>query len=141
MSAPEWTVDRVLLEPKKAVALLNESARLHRDANKRINDLLTANNRYLERAQAAEAEIARWQERWERQASITDRAQDRADAAEVAGRSSTVPLTGAVLADALGCFWNAAIGEAHNRQGGMDVASIMAVGIAAIATRLTEDRK
>lgn len=141
MSATEWTVDRILLEPKKAVALLNESARLHRDANKRIRDLLEANNRYLEEARIARRELAGATERAMMMLDAKNHWRDRADAAEVAGRSSTVPLTGAVLADALGCFWNAAIGEAHTRQGGMDVASIMAVGIAAVAARLTEDGK
>lgn len=51
---------------------------------------------------------------------------------------AAAPLTKEDLADALECFWNAAIGEAHTRQGGMDTASIMAVGIAAVATRLKE---
>lgn len=50
------------------------------------------------------------------------------------------PLTAAHLADALGCFWNAAIGEAHNRQSSaaIDAASVMAVGLAAVASRLAE---
>lgn len=44
------------------------------------------------------------------------------------------------IADALDCFWNAAIGAAHERQSStaMDVASVMAEGIAAISTRLKE---
>lgn len=44
------------------------------------------------------------------------------------------------IADALDCFWNAAIGEAHNRQSSaaMDTASVMAEGLAAISTRLKE---
>jgi len=48
------------------------------------------------------------------------------------------PLTVAVLADALDCFWNAAIGAAHQQQDGHVLASIMAEGIAAVATRLRE---
>lgn len=46
-----------------------------------------------------------------------------------------------ILADALDCFWNAAIGEAHNRQSAaaMDTASVMATGFAAVAARLREE--
>ena len=47
-------------------------------------------------------------------------------------------LTAAELADALGCFWNAAIGAAHRQQEGMAFASIMVEGIAAVGTRLQE---
>lgn len=42
------------------------------------------------------------------------------------------------IAEALGCFWNAAIGEAHAQQEGAAFASIMAVGIAAVAERFRE---
>lgn len=48
------------------------------------------------------------------------------------------PITKEDLADALDCFWNAAIGEAHTRQAGMDVASILAEGINAVSIRLKE---
>lgn len=64
--------------------------------------------------------------------------------AEIVARlqSSTgdVPLTAAQLSDALDCFWNAAIGDAHNRQSStaMDAASVMAEGIAAVSNRLKE---
>lgn len=47
-------------------------------------------------------------------------------------------LTTENLADALSCFWNAAIGEAHNQRSDMPVASIMAEGFAAIERRLRE---
>ena len=47
-------------------------------------------------------------------------------------------LTKSDLADALGCFWNAAIGEAHRQQDGHMTASILATGIAAVAQRLEE---
>jgi hypothetical protein len=47
-------------------------------------------------------------------------------------------LTAGDLADALGCFWNAAIGEAHTQQEGMPFAAIMAGGVAAVQTRLQE---
>lgn len=52
----------------------------------------------------------------------------------------SAPLTAKQLADALGCFWNAAIGEAHNRQSGvaMDVACVMAEGFRAVEQRLHE---
>lgn len=42
------------------------------------------------------------------------------------------------FADALDCFWNAAISEAHNRQAGIDTACIMAAGMNAVARRLRE---
>lgn len=48
------------------------------------------------------------------------------------------PLTAAQLADAMGCFWNAAINEAHNQREGMAFAAIMAEGMAAIQGRLLE---
>jgi hypothetical protein len=53
------------------------------------------------------------------------------------------PITHAELADALDCFWNAAIGEAHQQGSseGMAVAAIMSVGFAAVATRLREHGK
>jgi len=47
-------------------------------------------------------------------------------------------LTTEGLADALGCFWNAAIGAAHTQQEGMATAAIMAEGIAAVQHRLEE---
>ncbi len=50
----------------------------------------------------------------------------------------TTPVTKADLVDALGCFWNAAIGESHRQQEAMPYAAIMATGIAAIAQRLEE---
>lgn len=48
------------------------------------------------------------------------------------------PLTAADLADALGCFWNAALGEATRQQEGHAFASIMAEGFRAVAARLEE---
>jgi hypothetical protein len=50
----------------------------------------------------------------------------------------TAPLTASVLADALDCFWNAALGAAHQRQEGFATANIMVEGIAAVARRLHE---
>lgn len=49
-------------------------------------------------------------------------------------------LTTEQLADALGCFWNAAIGEAHNKQNDTTFSTIacIAVGLGAVATRLQE---
>lgn len=49
-------------------------------------------------------------------------------------------LTTEALVDALDCFWNAAIGSAHERQSGsaMDLASVLAEGVAAVAQRLRE---
>ena len=48
------------------------------------------------------------------------------------------PITAADLADALGAFWNGAIGESHRRQAGIDFASIMAEGMLAVQVRLQE---
>jgi len=44
------------------------------------------------------------------------------------------------IADALDCFWNAGIGEAHNQQDSTAMATVsaIAVGLAAISTRLKE---
>jgi Holliday junction resolvasome RuvABC endonuclease subunit len=50
------------------------------------------------------------------------------------------PLTAAQLAEAFGCFWNAAIGEAHERESyeAMSTATVMAEGMAAVQRRLEE---
>lgn len=56
-------------------------------------------------------------------------------------RAAGTPLTVEILADALSCFWNAALGAAHNQQAGFDAASIMAEGVGAIANRLAEYSK
>lgn len=49
-------------------------------------------------------------------------------------------VTAAQLADALGCFWNAAIGAAHNSQDSTTFATIGAIsdGLAAVQRRLEE---
>jgi len=104
----EWTIERVILAPQKAVDKLNA-------ADARERDLLEANNAYLQRAREAEAALN--------------------------ALPPVQPLTGSALADALDCFWNAGIGEAHQRRSAeaMDVATVMAVGIAAVANRLKGD--
>jgi hypothetical protein len=51
-----WTIDQVLLRPKLAADLLNEYETLRMRSNKRINDLLNANNRYLEEGREARRE-------------------------------------------------------------------------------------
>ncbi len=50
------------------------------------------------------------------------------------------PLTPAMLADALDCAWNAAIGAAHEQRspGAMDTASVIASAFSAVANRLRE---
>lgn len=50
------------------------------------------------------------------------------------------PLTASQLADALGCFWNAALGSAHSSGNGMVSSAISAVveGVAAVQARLAE---
>lgn len=47
-------------------------------------------------------------------------------------------LTAGQLADALGCFWNAALQAAHDRQEGHTFAPIMVEGVSAVQNRLTE---
>lgn len=108
-SAPDWTLDRVILAPAAALAAIQELEQLRMQSNRHITNLIEANNRYLERARAAEA-----------------------------ARGPLDPLTAPVLADALSCFWNAAIGEARNRDSSvaLDAASVMAEGFAAVADRL-----
>jgi hypothetical protein len=61
-------------------------------------------------------------------------------AIEAYEREKEPPLTATQLADALGCFWNAAIGSANDRQDAtaFSVVGAMAEGIAAIQKRLTE---
>lgn len=49
---------------------------------------------------------------------------------------SEKPLTAADLADALDCFWNAAIG--HSRESGSNPVASVAVGLDAVAKRLRE---
>lgn len=48
------------------------------------------------------------------------------------------PLTARDLADVFGCVWDAAIGAAHQQQGGMDFACILAEAFGAMTTRLVE---
>lgn len=50
----------------------------------------------------------------------------------------TDALTKADLAEALECFWNAAIGATHDQQDGAAVIGPMAQGFAAVALRLRE---
>lgn len=51
------------------------------------------------------------------------------------------PLTASMLADVFGCVWNAAVGEAHTRQAGMDEACIIASAFQAMAVRIQEISK
>lgn len=46
----DWTMDRVLSMPKRVVELLNEVDARATITNRRINDLIEANNRYLQDA-------------------------------------------------------------------------------------------
>lgn len=110
--AGDWTLERVILAPARVADLLNAAEEQATRHNKRVSELLEANNRYLDRARTAEAALA--------------------------ARPATGALTAATLADALNCFWNEAIGEAHQRQTAMsmDVATVMATGLAAVARRL-----
>lgn len=73
-------------------------------------------------------------------AAANNRSMNAEIVARLQGAPSNAALTPAQLADALNCFWNAAIGDAHNRQSStaMDAASVMAEGLAAVAARLNE---
>lgn len=73
-------------------------------------------------------------------AEVNHRSLNAEIVARLNGVSSAKPLTAVQLADALGCFWNAAISAAVDRQSAtaMDVASVMALGLAAVAERLSE---
>ncbi len=46
----DWTLERVILMPLRVAELLNEADERSTQINKRINDLLEANNRYLQEA-------------------------------------------------------------------------------------------
>lgn len=76
----------------------------------------------------------------QRRAAMIDAlaAADAAVAPPAPAMRGGTPITKEDLADALDCFWNAAIGEAHDRQAGMDVASIFASGVNAVSIRLKE---
>lgn len=52
-----WTIDRVILGPKAAVDALDEYERGRRQANERIRDLVETNDRYLNDARTARAEL------------------------------------------------------------------------------------
>jgi len=66
-----------------------------------------------------------------------------AQARELARLRGAKPLTAADLADALGCFWNATIGAAHERQdsAAFSMASVLVEGIAAVQNHLVEQAK
>jgi hypothetical protein len=55
--AQEWTIERVVFAPAKAAEILNAAERQAAAFNRRLNDLLEANNRYLNEARAARDEI------------------------------------------------------------------------------------
>ncbi|WP_378952253.1 hypothetical protein [Mesorhizobium sp. ANAO-SY3R2] len=99
-----------------------------RQSNRRIQELLEANNRYLERARVAERQLAGFTRDFSNVTFATMQT------------TSVAPLTATHLAEALGCFWNAAIGEAHNKQDSTAFAVIgsMAEGVAAIERQLRE---
>lgn len=46
--AGDWTLERVIFAPLRAAELLNEADERATQHNKRLNDLLEANNRYLQ---------------------------------------------------------------------------------------------
>jgi hypothetical protein len=55
--AQDWTIERVVFAPAQAADLLNAAERQATAYNRRLNDLLEANNRYLNEARAARDEI------------------------------------------------------------------------------------
>jgi len=56
----EWTMDRLLLSPSKALAALNSLEERVTAHSRRVSDLLEANNRYIERARKADAGAKEW---------------------------------------------------------------------------------
>lgn len=91
------------------------------DVIDRLNAVRRANLNWTSAAEAVEEELKKIE-------------------AELTATPPVQPLTAERLADALDCFWNAAIGHAHNAQStlAMDTAGSMAEGFAAVANRLRE---
>lgn len=61
--AAEWTINRVVFAPQVAADLLNDMEDRNTRHNKRVNELLEANNRYLNEARAARDELNALKER------------------------------------------------------------------------------
>lgn len=61
--AQEWTLERVVFAPRRAAELLNAAEQQATVFNRRINDLIEANNRYLNEARAARDELKALKER------------------------------------------------------------------------------
>lgn len=61
--AQEWTLERVVFAPARAAELLNAAERQATEHNRRLNDLIEANNRYLNEARAARDELKALKER------------------------------------------------------------------------------
>jgi hypothetical protein len=51
--AQEWTIERVVFAPARAAEILNAAEQQATAFNRRLHDLLEANNRYLNEARAA----------------------------------------------------------------------------------------
>lgn len=51
-----WNMDKLLLQPLRALDLLDEYETHRREHNRRVNDLIEANNRYLNEARCARDE-------------------------------------------------------------------------------------
>lgn len=148
-----------MLNPFEAIALLieagcrrvelhNEQPHRHRDMalsetveaqaaelishyQRRVQELLEANGRYLERARSLQARLVGMQ------VFTQPSSQHPSAIAEAVGAEG--PLTARTLADALDAFWNASVSEGHNRgETAIDCASVMAEGIAAVARQLRQ---
>lgn len=122
-----------------AETLEAQAAELISHYARREQDLLEANSRYLEQARAAEYLLDLALDR-ENVMSAMAKVREARLAHLTQSNPDKTPLTAVGLADALECFWNAAIGSAIDRQTttSMDCASPMAEGFAAVARRLRE---
>lgn len=93
---------------------------------------------YSDDSVAAQIAVAALAQLWNR-LGVNNQSSAIAELSRLRGEKER-PLTAAVLADALGAFWNAALGSAHSSGNGMVSSAISAVveGVAAVQTRLAE---
>lgn len=106
---------------------------------RREQELLEANNRYLEQARAAEYLLGLARDR-ENVMSVIAKSREARLAQLTQSKPDKTPLTATGLADALDAFWNASLNEASNRQTEVsrECASVMAEGISAVARQLRQ---
>ncbi|PTR05381.1 MULTISPECIES: hypothetical protein [unclassified Novosphingobium] len=133
----------MITEQKPARASYDEVVNALRALRKDIDDLV--NHSQGVAGLHMNGDIAEWDsllpggsfENWMLSVSDADEVLARV---EIPADPQPAPLTAEALADALGCFWNAAITAAHNARDpvAMSVASVTVEGFAAVANRLME---